>query len=419
MRNQFLLLLMLFLPLVANAETVEIDGIRYNLISKGNVAEVTRSSYKGNVDIPASINYDGTDYNVTSIGERAFEGCSGLESVTIPTTVTVIRSYAFHGCGLSSIVIPNSVSSIEKYAFFECYKLGNVTISNKLTNIGFYVFGRCGLTSVIIPESVTEIENSGFFYCSNLEEITIPGNVKTIGGQAFKGCSSLLSLKFEEGLTSIQSYAFKECTSLESINFPNSLTNIGSEAFMGCENVTEITFGKETSTIGSNAFGSCPNINKVSCWAKAVPSTSTEAFANSYIEYATLYIPSESINSYNSIEPWKNFENLVPLEDIQIEKCATPTITIVNNKLSFSCETDDVEYSYEITSIDVKKGNAIEVELEGTYKVSVYAMKEGYENSDVATLEFSLGAGGKTGDVNGDGVVNAADVVKVANIIIQ
>lgn len=98
MRNQFLLLLMLFLPLVANAETVEIDGIRYNLISKGNVAEVTRSSYKGNVDIPASINYDGTDYNVTSIGERAFEGCSGLESVTIPNTVTVIRSYAFSYC---------------------------------------------------------------------------------------------------------------------------------------------------------------------------------------------------------------------------------------------------------------------------------------------------------------------------------
>lgn len=417
MKQIFLSILLVLLPLMACAETVVIDGIRYNLIPKGNVAEVISNSYKGDVSIPSSFIHDGVEYRVTTIGENAFANTSELVSVTIPNTVSVIRSYAFRGSSLASIVIPNSVTSIEKYAFFECYKLKSATISNNLSSIGFYVFGKCGLTSVTIPESVTVIENSAFFYCSSLQGITIPGNVTTIGGQAFSGCSSLSSLEFEEGLTSISSYAFKGCTSLQTITFPNSLQTIGSEAFYGCGNLTEITLGKETSVIGSNAFGSCSNINKVTCLARSVPSTSTEAFASSYIESATLCIPSNAMDSYNSSEPWKNFEAKVPL--ILPEKCATPTITKVNNKISFSCETEGVEFSYEITNKDVKKGKAGDVELGGIYQVSVYASKEGYDDSDVSTQEFTLGADGKIGDVNEDGNVNATDIVRLVNIIMS
>lgn len=102
---------------MACAETVVIDGIRYNLIPKGNVAEVTSNSYKGDVSIPSSFIHDGVEYRVTTIGENAFANTSGLVSVTIPNTVSVIRSYAFRGSSLASIVIPNSVTSIEKYAF--------------------------------------------------------------------------------------------------------------------------------------------------------------------------------------------------------------------------------------------------------------------------------------------------------------
>lgn len=408
---------MTLLSMLASAETVVVDGIRYNLISKGNVAEVTGNSYKGDVSIPPSFVYDGIEYRVTSIGENAFVSTSGLVSVTLPNTVSVIRSYAFRGSGLASIVIPNSVTYIEKYAFYECYNLKSATISNNLSSIGFYVFGRCGLTSVTIPESVTEIENSAFFYCSSLQEIVIPSSVTAIGGQAFSGCSSLSSLEFEEGLTNISSYAFKVCMSLQTVTFPNSLKAIGSEAFLGCGNLTEITLGKETISIESNAFGSCPNINKVTCLARSVPSTSAGAFANSYIESATLCIPSNSIDSYNSSEPWKSFETKVSL--ILPEKCATPTITKVNNKISFSCETEGVEYSYEITNKDVKKGKAGEVVLGGIYQVSVYATKEGYEDSDVATQEFTFGADGKIGDIDVDGNVNAADIVRLVNIIMN
>ena len=94
-------------------------------------------------------------------------------------------------------------------------------------------------------------------------------------------------------------------------------------------------------------------------------------------------------------------------------KCATPTIVFSNGKLSFRCETDGVEYSYEVTNADVKKGFASEVAIVGKYKVSVYATKEGYENSDVATLEFTLDSNGNVCDVNKDGAVDVADIATI------
>ena len=88
------------LSLNAFAYDVEIDGIYYNLIKKAKQAEVTSGDgkYTGEVTIPASFEYDGVTYSVTSIGEEAFSDCSGLKSITIPNSVTSIGEEAFYGC---------------------------------------------------------------------------------------------------------------------------------------------------------------------------------------------------------------------------------------------------------------------------------------------------------------------------------
>ena len=144
--------------------------------------------------------------SVTNIGDGAFRGCSGLTSITveegnstfdsrdncnaiietstnqlilgcqntkIPNSVTSIGERAFYGCsGLTSIAIPNSVTTIEWYAFYRCSKLTSVTIPNSVTSIGYDAFESCfNLTSVTIPNSVTSIKSFAFFGNPNLSVV--------------------------------------------------------------------------------------------------------------------------------------------------------------------------------------------------------------------------------------------------------
>ncbi len=90
----------MLLPVVASADAVEINGIYYNLITKGQAAEVTSNpnKYTGEVVIPEEVTYEGVDYDVISIGKHAFYNCSGLTSVIIPNSVTSIGFGAFQYC---------------------------------------------------------------------------------------------------------------------------------------------------------------------------------------------------------------------------------------------------------------------------------------------------------------------------------
>ncbi len=145
--------LLLLCSTVVSAQTFDVDGICYNILSYGDkTVEVTSgdNEYTGDVTIPQSVIYDGTTYSVTSIGDEAFYYCTGLTSIEIPSSVTSIGYDAFFDCaGLTSIEIPNSVTSIGEYAFYGCTGLTSVEIPNSVTSIGSSAFRGCtGLTSI-------------------------------------------------------------------------------------------------------------------------------------------------------------------------------------------------------------------------------------------------------------------------------
>ncbi|MBQ9666997.1 MAG: leucine-rich repeat domain-containing protein [Bacteroidaceae bacterium] len=290
-----IVVLMALFSLSANAYDVEIDGIYYNLIAEDSVAEVTSgdNKYTSEIVIPESIPYNDTTYPVTSISERAFYGCIGLTSLTIPNSVTTIGDGAFSYCfGLTSVTIPNSVTSIGNGAFRECQSLTSLAIPNSVTSIGGSAFDGCSrLTSLAIPNSVTTIGDGAFSYCVGLTSLTIPNSVTTIGDWTFYGCFGLTSVTIPNSVTSIGDWAFSGCSGLTSATIPNSVTSIGKEAFWGCSELTDVY-----------------------CYSTEVPETSRDAFMECYI-YQTLHVPESALDNYKAREPWNQFGYIVPLTE--------------------------------------------------------------------------------------------------------
>ena len=295
------MLLALFMPIMASADAVEIDGIWYNMISKDKI-EVTRNpnasdyssyyKYIGIIIIPETVTFKGIVCKVTSIGEKAFYYCPELTSVTIP----------------------NGVTSISKYAFYDCEKLTSVTIGNSVTDIGDYAFGSCeGLTSITIPNSVTSIGNSAFSSCRSLTSAIIGNSVTSIGSSAFYNCDELTSVTIPNSVTSIGSSAFYKCSGLTSVTIGSSVTSIGNYAFQYCSSLATVAIGKGVKTIYSYAFANCSAMTDVYCLAKDVPSADNNAFANSYIGFTTLHVPSGSVDAYKAVSPWNEFMDQVKI----------------------------------------------------------------------------------------------------------
>ena len=246
------------------------------------------------------------------------------------------------------------------------------------------------MTSVTIPNSVTSIGDYTFYNCSSLTSVTIPNSVTSIGDWAFQGCSGLTSVTIPNSVTSIGNYIFSGCISLTSITIPNSVTSIGRAAFQSCSGLTSITIPNSVTDIFYEAFAQCSNLEDVYCYAEKISYISGDIFKDSYIEYATLHVPSSALSYYQTTAPWSGFGTIKSLEGTEAgtKKCEKPVISYANGELDFTCSTEGVEFASEIKCDDVNKFNTSKVSLSACYDISVTATKAGYEDSDVATAKL-------------------------------
>lgn len=268
------------------------------------VVSVEASAFLNNTAITSVVLPDG----ITSIGEKAFNGCESLTSVTFGknSQLSSIGPGAFNYCySLESITIPESVTSIGSEAFNYCCGLRSVTFgeNSQLTSIGDYAFLGCySLESITIPASVTSIGEWAFVECYRLVEVWNLSKLNITAGSEDNGYVGYYAKRVETepsesyvytdengyviyydgkvkalinyignetkltipaGITEINGYAFSYCESLKSITVPDSVTSIGDGAFNWCESLESITIPDGVKSIGNHAFAGCSALESI------------------------------------------------------------------------------------------------------------------------------------------------------------
>jgi len=290
MKKSVLMLLAVLACTLTNAEIVKLNGLYYSLGSTTAQLVADQSSDKSvysaytSVTVPASVTYNNYTYPVTSIGTSAFEACSNLQSIVLPTSVTTINTDAFWGCTkLANVTLHEGIITIGTRAFYNC-KLTEVTIPSTVTSIGGGAFKENPLTSVTwLPAgcSIADDTSAPFYstnsqitsftfgpnvekvppyickYMSRLDTIVLPPSVYSLGQAAFMYCTSLKSINLPVTQNAIPQSFLEGCTSLETIVLPATLTIIRQDAFYGCTKLANVTLHEGISTIGTRAFYNC------------------------------------------------------------------------------------------------------------------------------------------------------------------
>ena len=177
-------------------------------------------------------------------------------------------------------------------------------------------------TVINIEEGTLVISEMAFDGCSSLSSISIPNSVTNIGRYAFRGCNGLSSVTIGDGVTSIGNGTFSGCSGLTSITIPNSVTSIGSSAFSDCSGLTSIV---------SEIQDPFPLEDVFNCYDKDIYAT------------AMLTVPAGTKEKYQSTDGWKEFVNIVEMEEEA--ETTEDVIKITSAKQTTWCSAYDLDFS--------------------------------------------------------------------------
>jgi len=243
---------------------------------------------------------------------NAFSGCTSLQSIAMPSTLTKVDAYAFQDCSkLEKVVLNVGLREIGEFAFDKCTSLQSIVIPSTILEIGYCSFADCSdLRKVEIQEGLKLICTGAFTCCRTLQSITIPSTVEDIGVQAFDRCSDLRDVMLNEGLVKIRYKAFANCRSMQSIVLPSTVKDIDYHAFGDCTSLREVVIHNEDVRIGSKVFGGCSSLERFK-----FPSLSTRL--NNIIQAGQRDIEAK-MDDIPAVE-WRGGELVIPSVSRQIE----------------------------------------------------------------------------------------------------
>lgn len=343
----------------------EIDRGKLNTLDLSEASIVKGGDWYHKAGIGSS--YTGTDTHYTSdniIGQSMFRRCYNLQKIILPQNIISIEAFAFEGCVLTSITIPEGVTSIGYAAFEDCELLTAISIPSSVTSVSHQAFDGCGslvdvyikdvaawcsidfdthswnnplhyganmylnnelVTELVIPEGVKAINNLAFYRLESITKIVMPNTLKSIGEEAFYGCKNLKSLEIPNNVTSIGELAFCACDSLESLTIGDGIELIPRSAFSGFDLLSKLVIGKGVKKIDVQAFSG--TITQCYSYATTPPTLLTEkaynpyygdfyidAFYYSSFKDAILYVPARCGSAYKTSRWGKYFTNIVEMD---------------------------------------------------------------------------------------------------------
>ncbi len=247
----------------------------------------------------------------SSIGNRAFDSCKSITSITLSNNISSIGDYAFRNCQSFTSIELSNVSSIGQHAFDGCKSITSITLSNNLTKINDSAFVDCtSLTSVDFSNAINlcSIGDGAFNRCIKLSSADLSNCtiLTLIDGYAFADCSTLNSVTFPSSLKTIDYAAFSNCTNLSSsIDLSNciNLSLINGMAFENCSTLTSVSFPSSLSEIGTYAFTNCPLLNNITwnAWKGNTSLPYSTAFSGVCPDGGTVTVSNPSDDAHDSI----------------------------------------------------------------------------------------------------------------------
>ena len=234
----------------------DLSEIRSVVVKEG-VTTVGSDSFK-KCDNLSSVTLPST---LKAVQERAFWGCSKLTSITLPNGLEEMWDSAFSGTGIESIVVPDSVTLMRPDALGGCPALKTAVIGKGVTEPQSYTFSSSDALESVTFRGKLKYVSAGMFYgCKALKTVTLPNTVTAIQANAFRG-SGLTEIQLGSAVTEIGEYAFAE-TPLEQIVLPQGIKTLGNFAFHECLWLVSVDLGGLT-TIQESTFYGCRQLRNV------------------------------------------------------------------------------------------------------------------------------------------------------------
>jgi len=359
-------LILLLLTDISAQTIITENGINYNTTSNNTVEVTSGGNITGAIAIPTSVSFSGVTYNVTSIGQMAFNYCTGLTSIIIPNSVTTISPMSFTGCsGLTSITLPETLESLPR--LFNDTKWYSDQ-PNGIIYLGKYLYSWKGVmplnTTIILDPGTICIAERALEGCTGLTSINIPNTVIKIGYSAFLNCKGLTSVTIPNSVTTIGSLTvssgggtFQSCTGLTSIVIPNSVISFGNSTFQDCTNLSSIILPSNIKYLGGQVFNNTKwyndqpegpvYISNYLCSYKGDMPANTTININA----GTTIIAGNAFSNYTNLISISIPNSVTTIGTSAFNGCGLTSITIPNSVTSIGSSM--FNNCYNLTSINI------------------------------------------------------------------